>query len=197
MSRIRPTRIELEAKDHDDFWQAGFFIRLVAADVLGGETNEVGLPCCLVLTFTQDLCMVSQLQMICACGGFLVLTCFGSDWNGDFSVPSKPEVSRVHSDMLRTLVVGPGLCGEAQISLSLDTCGTLVFQCEDQQLLCLNVGTAFRGELTLWQMLLRGKDERIFRSMNVEDSEATLSEHLGVAAEPQLNLQTLWRLCSL
>ena len=85
MSRIRPTRIELEAKDHDDFWQAGFFIRLVAADVLdGGETNEVGLPCCLVLTFTQDLCMVSQLQMICACGGFLVLTCFGSDWNGDF-----------------------------------------------------------------------------------------------------------------
>ena len=96
-------------------------------------------------------------------------------------LPSKPEVSRVHSDMLRTLVVGPGLCGEANISLSLDTCGTLVFQREDQQLLCLNVGTAFRGELTLWQMLLRGKDELIFRSMNVEDSEATLSEHLGDA----------------
>ena len=62
----------------DYCWQAGFFIRLVAADVLdGGETDEVGLPCCLVLAFTQDLCMVSQLQMIGACPGFLVLACFG------------------------------------------------------------------------------------------------------------------------
>lgn len=144
----RPVSMTATVNVNDAKVEAGFFIRLVAADVLdGGETDEVGLPCCLVLTFTQDLCMVS----------------------------------RVHSDMLRTLVVGPGLCGEANISLSLDTCGTLVFQREDQQLLCLNVGTAFRGELTLWQMLLRGKDELIFRSMNVEDSEATLSEHLGDA----------------
>lgn len=82
--------------------------------------------------------------------------------------------------MLRTLVVGPGLCGEVHISLSLDTCGTLVFQHEDEQLMSLSIGTAFRGELTLWQMTLRG-DDRIFRSMIVEDSEATLSEHLGDA----------------
>eukprot|EP00435_Cladocopium_sp_Y103_P045420 s923_g13.t1 len=142
----RPVSITATVNLKDAKVEAGFFIRLVAADVLhGGETDEVGPPCCLVLTFTQDLCMVS----------------------------------RVHSDMLRTLVVGPGLCGEAHISLSLDTRGTLVFQREDEQLLRLNVGTAFRGELTLWQMLLRGKDERIFRSMNVEDSEATLSEHFG------------------
>ena len=94
------------------------------------------------------------------------------------------EVSRVHSDTLRTLVVGPGLCGEVHVSVSLDVYGTLVFQRDDEQLFSFSIGTAFRGELTVWQMLLRGKDtqiSRIFRSMDVEDSEATLSEHLGDA----------------
>ena len=98
------------------------------------------------------------------------------------------QVSRVHSDMLRTLGVGPGLScegGETQVSLKIDSCGTLVFgtfQHGDFALrLSLNIGTAFRGELTLWQMLLRGNERNIFRSMNVEDSEATLSEHLGDA----------------
>lgn len=136
---------------HIIYGQAGFFIRLVAADVLdGGEKDEVGLPCCLVLTCTHELSMVS----------------------------------RVHSDTLRTLVVGPGLCGEVHVSVSLDVYGTLVFQRDDEQLFSLSIGTAFRGELTVWQMLLRGKDtqiSRIFRSMDIEDSEATLSEHLGDA----------------
>jgi len=147
----RPVSMTATIDLKDEKVEAGFFIRLVAADVLdGGEKDEVGLPCCLVLTCTHELSMVS----------------------------------RVHSDTLRTLVVGPGLCGEVHVSVSLDVYGTLVFQRDDEQLFSLSIGNAFRGELTVWQMLLRGKDtqiSRIFRSMDIEDSEATLSEHLGDA----------------
>eukprot|EP00913_Durusdinium_trenchii_P010460 g9807.t1 len=130
--------------------EAGFFLRFVPADVLAGETEEIGQPCCFVLSCTQELCMVS----------------------------------RVHSDTLRTLSVGPGLCDTTEVSLSLDSSGTLTFRSsssENNPLLSMSVGT-FRGELTLWQMLLRGSSRwSTFGDVKVEDSEATLCEHLGDA----------------
>lgn len=44
--------------------QAGFFLRFVPADVLAGETEEIGQPCCFVLSCTQELCMATELQLI-------------------------------------------------------------------------------------------------------------------------------------
>ncbi|CAE7306257.1 mdn1 [Symbiodinium natans] len=90
-------------------------------------------------------------------------------------------VSRVHSDTLRTLAVGPGLHDDRQVGIGLtfDLAGNLSLHVDSQQLLAVDVGKGFRAELTLWLMRLRGKNT--FGGLVVEDAEATLCEHLGDA----------------
>eukprot|EP00930_Biecheleria_cincta_P003443 TRINITY_DN104375_c0_g1_i1.p1 TRINITY_DN104375_c0_g1~~TRINITY_DN104375_c0_g1_i1.p1 ORF type:complete len:671 (+),score=114.77 TRINITY_DN104375_c0_g1_i1:227-2239(+) len=88
-------------------------------------------------------------------------------------------VSRVHSDALRTQVVGPGLTlGSAvSVEVSIDRTGTLALQIGANPVLKVDTGQTFRCELTLWCMQLRGP--ALFLDFQVEDSEATLREHLG------------------
>ncbi|CAJ1374284.1 unnamed protein product, partial [Effrenium voratum] len=89
-------------------------------------------------------------------------------------------VSRVHCDSLRTSVVGPGLreAFRHSVSLSFSSGGRLRFLAEGAAEITAEL-PGFRGELTVWQMRLRGSCR--WQDVCVEDSEATLREHLGDA----------------
>ncbi|CAE8669900.1 unnamed protein product [Polarella glacialis] len=90
-------------------------------------------------------------------------------------------VCRVHNDDLRTVAVGPGVCVglSTPVALFMDSCGMVFVQAGINDPLKVDVGQAFRGELMMWMMLLRGQSS--FHSLSVEDGEATLRESLGDA----------------
>ncbi|CAE7789695.1 yqkD [Symbiodinium necroappetens] len=147
----RPVRAEAVVELSDSKAEVGFFIRLVPAE---GVLDE---SCAKLDELGQPR--------------FLVVS-----FTAEMSM-----VSRVHSDTLRTLVVGPGLRDEQAVGIGLtfDVAGNLSLYADSKQLLTLDIGWGFRAELTIWSMRLRGKSG--FGSVQIEDAEATLCEHLGDA----------------
>lgn len=147
----RPVRAEAVVELSDSKAEVGFFIRLVPAE---GVLDE---SCAKLDELGQPR--------------FLVVS-----FTAEMSM-----VSRVHSDTLRTLVVGPGLRDEQAVGIGLtfDVAGNLSLYADSRQLLTLDIGWGFRAELTIWSMRLRGKSG--FGSVQIEDAEATLCEHLGDA----------------
>ena len=106
----------------------GFFIRLVPAeDVFEAGTHkpdDIGQPRFLVVSFTSDMSMATWMTLGPMAQSWLV-ECF---WQ------LTTKVSRVHSDSLRTLVVGPGLCDDrlVHVRLAFDLAGTLSLYAESE-----------------------------------------------------------------
>eukprot|EP00931_Biecheleriopsis_adriatica_P029498 TRINITY_DN17507_c0_g1_i1.p1 TRINITY_DN17507_c0_g1~~TRINITY_DN17507_c0_g1_i1.p1 ORF type:complete len:667 (+),score=106.21 TRINITY_DN17507_c0_g1_i1:106-2106(+) len=149
----RPMTVCTSLRLLEEVSEAGFFIRLEPA---GGALAEVD-----IVGQSEDL---GQPR-------FLVVTL----------TREASMVSRVHSDTLRTVAVGPGIpVGNAvNVTMSIDCAGTLSLHAGCDLLLTMDIGQTFRGELTFWTMLLRGQTG--FANLVVEDGEATLREHLGDA----------------
>eukprot|EP00439_Symbiodinium_sp_Y106_P082174 s348_g21.t1 len=147
----RPVRAEAVVELSDSKSEVGFFIRLVPAEGV----------------FDESCAKLDELGQ----PRFLVVS-----FTAEMSM-----VSRVHSDTLRTLVVGPGLRDEQAVGIGLtfDVAGNICLYADSRQLLTLDIGWGFRAELTIWSMRLRGKSG--FGSLQIEDAEATLCEHLGDA----------------
>eukprot|EP00440_Ansanella_granifera_P043506 gb/GFBE01047158.1/.p1 GENE.gb/GFBE01047158.1/~~gb/GFBE01047158.1/.p1 ORF type:complete len:671 (+),score=106.65 gb/GFBE01047158.1/:1-2013(+) len=147
----RPLEVRTSVRLLQDTSEAGFFIRLEPAE---GALAAVGIT-------DDDL----------GHPRFLIVTL-----TTDASM-----ISRVHSDALRTVAVGAGIpeSTSSNVSMSIDTAGTLSLQAGSGLLLTMDIGQTFRGELTIWTMLLRGQTG--FSNIIVEDGEATLREHLGDA----------------
>ena len=94
------------------------------------------------------------------------------------SASASPSMLRVTSVSMRSL--GHELSTGQQLShTTLVAVGCCPPTQDSRQLLTLDIGWGFRAELTIWSMRLRGKSG--FGSLQIEDAEATLCEHLGDA----------------
>lgn len=87
--------------------------------------------------------------------------------------------SRICDSAVETVAVGAGvpLQQSRQLQLSMDRAGLLRLRLGDDPWLEVACGANFREEASLWLLLLSGQTS--FGTLSVDDSEATLREHLG------------------
>ena len=136
-------------------WQVGFFIRLVPAEGVFAKLDELGQPRFLVVSFTSDMSMVAWMpyrvgESSQSANWRFHIECFGLS-------QSASQVSRVHSDTLRTLAVGPGLHDDRQVGIGLtfDLAGNLSLHVEPE--VCTRNGRmagCFQGRLRLLRLTL-------------------------------------------